>query len=191
MRGFSAGWCAVIEGRPRRPDCAAMAAPLVVFLTAASARAGEALRGVDASPASLPDVAGMQSNVRPIAVACLAALLAVIAVVLHLAARRRWRRRSAHLEAELASARAKLDRAALSMQDDRQIVICWDRPDAEPSLEGDLALVADEAEAPPVLDYASWLGDAAAAQVLEASKRLLGRGEILLDLSRQPARAAS
>ena len=84
---------------------------------------------------------------------------------------------SSDLEAQLAGARAKLERAALTMQGDRQVVICWDRSDSKPALDGDFALVADVPEATQVLDYASWLGDAAAAQVVEASERLLNRGK--------------
>ena len=176
MRGLSAGWYARIERRARGVDSAALSALLIVFLTAESARADEALRGLEASPSSLPDMAAMESNV-PAFTIVLALLLAAIAVVMHLAARRRWSRRTFDLEAELARTRAKADRAALTMQGDRQIVISWDRPDAEPALEGDLALVADSPAAPRILDYASWLGDAAAGQVAEASERLLDRGE--------------
>ncbi len=51
------------------------------------------------------------------------------------------------------------------------------RPNSEPTVEGDFALVVDVPDAPRVLDYASWLGEAAAAQVAEASERLLNRGE--------------
>ena len=176
MRGFSAGGCASIKGRSRGTDFAALPALLVVFLRAESACAEEALRGLEPAPSALPDMAAMESNVPAIAI-MLAVLLAAITVVVHLLARRRWSRRTSVLEAELVRTRAKADRAALTMQGDRQIVISWDRPDAEPTLEGDLALVADLSAGPRLLDYASWLGDSAAALVAEASERLLARGE--------------
>ena len=176
MRGLSAGRCAEIEERARGVGSAAPPALLTVLLTAQSARADEALRGLEPPPSPLPYVAPMESNIPAIAIV-LALLFAAITVVMHVAARRRWSRRTSNLEAELARTRAKADRAALTMQGDRQILISWDRPDAEPALEGDLALVADASTAPRILQYASWLGDAAAAQVAEASERLLNRGE--------------
>ena len=87
----------------------------------------------------------MESDVLAIAIA-LAALVAAIVTVLHLSARRRWMRRVSDLEERLAGARAKLERAALTTQGDRQVVICWDRSDSKPALDGDFALVADVPE---------------------------------------------
>src|SRR5438067_52633 len=108
---------------------AALPALLVVFPIAESAPAAEALRGIESPLSSLPEWAVTESNVPALAVVS-AVLFAAIAVVLLLAARRRWSHRIARLEAELAGAQAKLDRAALALQDDRQIVISWERPDA-------------------------------------------------------------
>jgi PAS domain-containing protein len=176
LRGLSAGWFAWIEGGARGLDSVALSALAIVLLATERARADEALRGLEPSPSFLPHMAAMASNGPAIAVV-LALMLSAITVGLHLAARRRWSRRASDLEAELARTQAKVDRAALTMQADRQIVISWDRPDHEPALEGDLALVAESLAAPLILDYASWLGDVAAAQVAEASERLLNRGE--------------
>ncbi len=86
------------------------------------------------------------------------------------------------LETELARASAKLDRATLILRGEPQVLISWDRPDAEPTIEGDLSLVAD---APPERGASSppngsnrWTGSAGpAAQVEEATERLLDRGE--------------
>ena len=175
MRGFSEAGSSPIEGRARVWRYAALPALLNVLLTAEDARAEEALRGLEASPSSLPDLTAMGGDGS--ATIVLALLLAAITIVMHLAARRKWSRRTADLEAEVARTRAKLDRAALIMQGDRQIVVTWDRPDAQPAVEGDLALVADSPVAPHILDYACWLGDVVAAQVVEASERLLHRGE--------------
>ena len=41
------------------------------------------------------------------------------------------------------AAAARVDRAALIVRSDPQIVIAWDRPDVEPSIEGDFGLLAD------------------------------------------------
>ena len=112
MRGFGAGEYAAIEGRDRGFDRAAVSALLFVFLTADRARAAEALRGIVSSPSSAPDMAGTEFSVPAIAVV-LAVLLALIVVVLHVAARHRWSRRTSRLEVELTDARAKLDRATL------------------------------------------------------------------------------
>jgi signal transduction histidine kinase len=176
LRGFSMAGYAPIEGRARAIDCAAPFLLLSIFPTVESARAEDALRGVEASPPSLLGMSAMGPSFTVIAMA-LALILAVVTVVINLAARRRWSRRTADLDAELARARAKLDRMALIMQGDRQIVVSWDRPEDEPALEGDFALIADPPSVPRVLDYGSWLEDAAAAQVREASDRLLNRGE--------------
>lgn len=140
MRGFSEAGSSPIEGRARVWRYAALPALLNVLLTAEDARAEEALRGLEASPSSLPDLTAMGGDGS--ATIVLALLLAAITIVMHLAARRKWSRRTADLEAEVARTRAKLDRAALIMQGDRQIVVTWDRPDAQPAVEGDLALVA-------------------------------------------------
>ncbi len=76
-------------------------------------------------PLSLTNAVSIGAEFPAVAIA--AVLVAAIALVLHLSARRRWLRRVADLEAQLAAARAKLERAALTMQSDRQIVISWDQ----------------------------------------------------------------
>jgi signal transduction histidine kinase len=175
LRGFSTAGDAPIDGRARGSDRAPLLV-LSIFPISESARAEDALRGAGASPSSLLDVSAMGPGF-PVAALALALILTAIAVVVHLVARRRWSRRAANLDAELARARAKLDRMASVMQGDRQIVVSWDRPEDEPTVEGDFALIADPAGAASVLDYSSWLEAAAAAQVREASDRLLNRGE--------------
>jgi signal transduction histidine kinase len=103
--------------------------------------------------------------------------VAAVTTILHLVARQRWSRRAAHLDAQLAALRAKLDRAVLTTQGDRQVDISWDQPDSAPAVEGDFTLVADVPDAARILDYASWLEGSTATEVLDASERLLDRGE--------------
>ena len=88
------------------------------------------------------DMASVQANVAGLAILSLM-LLATITAVLHLVGRRIWTRRVRELETELARTNAKLDRAALMLRSEPQILVSWDRPDAEPTIEGDFALVAD------------------------------------------------
>ena len=71
----------------------------------------------------------------------LAMLLVMIATVLHLAARRKWSRRLRELEVDLARTGAKLDREALILRSEPHITISWDRPDVEPTIEGDAGLI--------------------------------------------------
>ena len=176
MRRFSAGDFARIEGRMGDLDRPVLSL-LLVLLTATGAAAEESLRGLQAclirpaervsrwNPTSSPSPSRWRRSSRRSSPFCISLRGG------------RWMRRVSDLEERLAGARAKLERAALTTQGDRQVVICWDRSDSKPALDGDFALVADVPEATHVLDYASWLGDAAAAQVVEASERLLNRGE--------------
>ena len=178
MRRFSAGNYAQIEGCAGEWIHLVLPVLLSALLSADSAAAEKSLRGLEASSFSLPNAVAIGSEFPAVATA--AALVAAIALVLHLFAWRRWLRRVSDLEAQLASARSKLERAALTMQGDRQVVICWDRLDSTPVLEGDFALVTDVPDATRILDYASWLGEAAGAQIVEASERLLNRGKSFL-----------
>src|SRR5208282_1817665 len=95
----------------------------------------------------------------------------------HLIGRRIWTRRVRELETELARTNAKLDRASLMLRSESQILISWERPDAEPTVEGDFALIADSPLPSRVLGFGSWLEPAQAAKIEEATGRLLTRGE--------------
>ena len=188
MQGFRAEGCARLEWRLQGAKRPALSALLLVLLTLDSGHAEQTLRGLEAAPPGYLDVAARAFDF-PVIAASSAALVAIIAVILHLATRRKLSRCVSDLETQLAGARAKLERAALTMQRDRQVVVCWDRPDAKPTLEGDFALVVDVPEATRVLDYAYWLDAAAAVQVVEASERLLNRGEVLFDIDGHAPRA--
>ncbi|MGO9744086.1 MAG: ATP-binding protein [Roseiarcus sp.] len=104
-------------------------------------------------------------------------LFAVLTAVLHLIGRHRWSKHERRLTCELERARAELDRAALFLASEPQIVVAWSAREAEPRIEGEYSLAADSANPRRVLAFASWLETAAAAKVQEAVERLLERGE--------------
>ena len=101
----------------------------------------------------------------------------VLTAVLHLIGRYRWTQRERELADELARTRGELDRANLFLASEPQIVVAWDRPDAEPRIEGEFALVTDAPLPRRVLAFASWLEPNLAAKADEAVAKLLGRGE--------------
>jgi signal transduction histidine kinase len=101
----------------------------------------------------------------------------VLTAVLHLIGRYRWTRSEREMAAELARARGELDRANLFLASEPQIVVAWDRPDAEPRIEGDFALVTDAPLPRRVLAFATWLEPLLAAKADEAVAKLLERGE--------------
>ncbi|HEY1943314.1 MAG TPA: ATP-binding protein [Roseiarcus sp.] len=101
----------------------------------------------------------------------------VLTASLHLVGRRRWTHRENELAGELARTRAGLDRANLFLASEPQILVAWERPDSEPRIEGDFALVADAPLPQRVLSFSTWLAPAVAANVGHAVERLLDRGE--------------
>ncbi len=169
MREFSAGRLTRIVRRARTFDQRRSASALLALLATEGARAEDALRGIEFQSHSLTDVASLG--------AFLLAMLLAVVTVFHLIARRKWFRRLCELEVDLARTTAKLDRAALILRSEPDITISWDRPDAEPTVEGDLSLISGEPGAQRVLDYSCWLEPAAAVQVEEAAGRLLSHGD--------------
>ncbi|HEY1862088.1 MAG TPA: ATP-binding protein [Roseiarcus sp.] len=180
MRGFSGAKRSGIGERRRRLDWAVagrLAAGLGLYLLAGALACAQDLSQSLEAPARLAfDMASVQANVIGLVILSLM-LLATITAVLHLVGRRIWTRRVLELETELARTNAKLDRAALMLRGEPQILISWDRPDAEPTIEGDFALVADSPLSSRVLAFGSWLNPAQAAKIEEATERLLTRGE--------------
>ncbi|RBP08681.1 signal transduction histidine kinase [Roseiarcus fermentans] len=174
LRGFSARRFAGPEGRARTIRRArAVAMANVSFLASAGARADDMLRGLEPPPqTSFP----ASSQAAFAALVVVSAALAAMAVF-HIGARRAWARRLGDMEVELAEAAARADRAILIARSEPQVVIAWERPDAEPSIEGDLGIVAEASSPEQVLRFASWLEPGAAARVEEATTRLLRRGE--------------
>ena len=135
-------------------------------------------------------MASVQANVAGLVILSLM-LLATITAVLHLAGRWIWTRRVQELETELARTNAKLDRAALMLRSEPQILVSWERLDAEPTIEGDFALVADSPLSSRVLAFGSWLNPAQAAKIEEATERLLTRWRSLRRRRGQRARPPS
>ena len=180
MRGFNRAGRLGIGGRAQKlgpPHGAKTAAGLVFcLLGGALARAQDASQ-VPETPARLSfNVGALEANIAGLAILSLM-LLAIITAVVHLIGRRIWTRRVSGLETELARTNAKLDRAALMLRGELQILISWDRPDAEPTIEGDFTLVADSPLSSRVLAFESWLERAQAVKVEQATGRLLKRGE--------------
>ena len=180
MRGFSGAKRSGIGERTRRLDwavAARAAVGLALYLLAGALACAQDLSQSLGAPARLAfDMASVQANVVGLVILSLM-LLATITAVLHLAGRWIWTRRVQELETELARTNAKLDRAALMLRSEPQILVSWDRLDAEPTIEGDFALVADLPLPSRVLAFGSWLNPAQAAKIEEATERLLTRGE--------------
>jgi signal transduction histidine kinase len=180
LRGFSGAGRPGIGGRARgfgRAEAAKAASGLALYLLAGALACAQDVSPPLDAPARLAfDMASVQANVAGLAILALM-LLATITAVLHLIGRRIWTHRVRELETELAWTKAKLDRAALMLRSESQILISWDRPDAEPTIEGDFALIADSPLPSRVLGFGSWLEPAEAAKVEEATGRLLTRGE--------------
>jgi signal transduction histidine kinase len=174
LRGFSGAGRLRIGGRTRtfgrmRGAKAALGFALYLF-------AGALARAQDSLQAFTSNIASVEANVAGLVILCLM-LLATITAVLHLLGRRIWTRRVSELERELARTNAKHDRAALMLRSEPQILISWERADAEPTIEGDFALVADSPLSSRVLGFGSWLEPAQAAKLAQATERLLNRGE--------------
>ena len=180
MRGFSGAERSGIgerTGRVSRAVAAKAAAGLALYLLAGALACAQDLSQSFEEPVRLVfDMASVEANVAGLVILSLM-LLATITAVLHLIGRRIWTRRVRELETELQRTNAQLDRAALMLRGELQILISWDRPDAEPTIEGDFALVADSPLASRVLAFASWLSPPQAAKIKEATERLLSRGE--------------
>jgi signal transduction histidine kinase len=180
LRGFDGAARPGIGGRTRafgRAHGAKAGAGLVFCLLAgALACAQDASRTPAPPPRLMLNFASVEANIAGLAILSLM-LLATITAVLHLIGRRIWTRRVRELETELTRTNAKLDRAALMLHSESQILISWDRPDAEPTIEGEFALVADSALSSRVLGFWSWLEPAQAVRLEKATARLLSRGE--------------
>ena len=180
MRGFGAERLAGFGDRTRmfgRAWAAQAPTGILIFLsTGSGVRAQDAVQLLEMPTAPILNFSSVEANIAGLAILLLM-LFATITAVLHLLGRRIWTRRVRELEMELARTNAKLDRAALILRSESQIVVSWDRPDAEPTVEGEFALVADAPQWRRILSYAAWLEPSVAARVEEATERLLKRGE--------------
>jgi len=154
---------------------ATRATAIVSFAACAVALAATAARA-DFGATLAKEEAPLAANVTGLVIVLLL-LFSVLTASLHLVGRRRWTRRESELADELARVRASLDRANIFLASEPQILVAWDRPDGEPRIEGDFALVADAPLPRRVLAFSSWLEPALAKTAQGAVERLLGRGE--------------
>ncbi|RFB79087.1 PAS domain-containing protein [Methylovirgula sp. 4M-Z18] len=106
-----------------------------------------------------------------------AVVSAIVAALAHLAGRRRRTARVARLRAANADLQAKAASAQALLATEPQILIAWNSPHGEPEIEGDLSLIASEAERRPVLGFGSWLPLATALQMERRVEALRSRGE--------------
>ena len=145
-----------------------------MLVTAQSARADDALRLHDGLPEPTRAAAAAPQSAT-VVIFALASLILVL-FAFFAATGRRSRRKIRALDAALVKSSAELDRARAMLRSDSQIVICWDRPDATPVIDGCLDSEAGEAQPSNILDFASWLEPHAAVSVGEAKERLLKSG---------------
>jgi signal transduction histidine kinase len=165
------GWgaFAAVGRRSRRlaPPLAALPA-----LGAATACAG----GAQGPLAALPGAALWLSPTG----AALAALAAVAigAVAFRCASRRAAAPKRPHgVEAELARTKARLERSEFILASEPQVLVAWNTPDADPSIEGDGVRIADAPKGMKLLNFRSWLEPALADNIDAATERLKQRGE--------------
>ena len=95
--------------------------------------------------------------------------------VMYVRERGRWASRERALTADLADLRDLRDRVRLLIGSERQLIITWNGPEEDPTLEGDLSVVGDNHRR--VLAFHSWLPHADAEALEGALERLRTRGE--------------
>ncbi|WP_084143915.1 PAS domain-containing sensor histidine kinase [Methylocapsa acidiphila] len=104
-------------------------------------------------------------------------LVSTLTALVYLVGRRRWIRRQAALEREIAALRAKLDRAELLFAAEAQIVMAWAGSDADPAVEGDFSLVAAGSSPRRITAFGSWLPPEQAQSIETCVSRLRECGE--------------
>jgi signal transduction histidine kinase len=104
-------------------------------------------------------------------------LFSTVTALLHLTSRQNWTKRENSLSQELATIRAKLDRAEVFLAAEPQIVIAWDLAAGDPEITGDLSLVTDAPVARRVLGFGSWLPPETAQKLDALVDKLRDRGE--------------
>lgn len=90
---------------------------------------------------------------------------------------RNWRSREAGMRAELAELSSAHDRAEILIGSESQIVVSWERRDAQPRIEGDPTTLGAGIGGRRILAFGSWLGAADAAAIDASLQRLRERGE--------------
>jgi signal transduction histidine kinase len=109
-------------------------------------------------------------------VGALAIITCATALALVLGRRRHLSRERA-LMADLATARANLDRANTFLAAEPQLVVAWSSVRGEPEISGDLSLDADGANGARALAFGAWLPPDQAREIEEHIERLRARGE--------------
>lgn len=104
-------------------------------------------------------------------------LFSAITALVHVTERRRWTKTEAAVSLELNNLRAKLDRDAVFLAAEPQIIIAWGGANEEPELEGDLTLVSAAPIPRRVLAFGAWLPAAVAQKLDDCVDRLRARGE--------------
>ena len=174
MRAVGAERLARSEGRARTYAASATVAGLGFRTTGVRAEDLKVLGGT--WPDNVLNLVSSEAGSAGLAILLLVCAVTAVAV-LHLVSRRIWVERVRILEGEVAQANAEKDRALTMLRGDPQIMISWDRPESDPTIMGNIDLVREITRDPHALTYDSWLGPYAAAQVHEATERLLIRGE--------------
>ncbi len=84
----------------------------------------------------------LDAEIAPVMLAALIVFAALGGITMY-ALRRRYAARERELSGDLERARAELDRLRHFIEVEPQIVVVWDRADAEPRVEGEFSLVSD------------------------------------------------
>lgn len=136
-----------------------------------------------AGPAGAADVSTMSvealtqnQGVAGVAIFAALVLLTSVTAVLHLTGRKQWTQREASLVADLADARARLDRASVFLSSEPQIIVAWGGASGDPDISGELSLVTDAPAPRRVLGFGSWLAPDTAKRVEAAVEGLRKRG---------------
>ncbi len=128
------------------------------------------------SPARAADFDLFDAQLVPILLAALILTIA-LGVLLMTTMRRHNAQRERELAVEFERARAELERVKQFLAAEAQIVVVWDRADAEPRVEGEFNLVSEAMNPRRILSFNGWLEPETAARVEEAVAKLLSRGE--------------
>jgi signal transduction histidine kinase len=118
----------------------------------------------------------MDAELAPIMMAALILMVALFALMMT-STRRRHAQRERELGVELERTRAELDRVKQFLAGEPQIVVVWDRADAEPRVEGEFTLVSEAMNPRRILSFGGWLEPVTAARIEESVAKLLSRGE--------------
>jgi signal transduction histidine kinase len=172
-------FCLSIAGLSKR---AALAVAAVLPLQSAQAQSSTAedlrLTLLEIGEVSIPRL----DLSWPAAVAAMLTVLAAAAVaVIHLRERRLWKQHEAAQEARIGLLEAERDKAILTAGLERHVTIQWQGRDAEPVIEGDVAIVLETPAPRRILGFGSWMASDAAKRLDEKLEALRQRGQSFTD----------